>query len=56
MGKKRRGGGKKMREQGKKEGLPPLEWRSGYAPDLYPCYATAMGQIITFAVLHIRRE
>jgi len=30
-------GGKKMegweREEGDREGLPPLEWRSGYAPD-----------------------
>ena len=36
MGKERRGrrgGGEgKEDEGGEKEGLPPLEWRSGYAP------------------------
>jgi len=34
MGKERRGRRRgKEDEGGKKESLPPLEWRSGYAPD-----------------------
>jgi len=32
MGKERRGRERKEDEGGEKEGLPPLEWRSGYAP------------------------
>ena len=36
MGKERRGRrrGGKVDEGGEKEGLPPLEWRSGYAPGM----------------------
>ena len=34
MGKERRGMGRRgKRRGGEREGLPPLEWRSGYAPD-----------------------
>jgi len=33
MGKERRGKGRReKRRGGEREGLPPLEWRSGYAP------------------------
>jgi len=32
---RRRGGEGKEDEGGEKEGLPPLEWRSGYAPANY---------------------
>jgi len=42
MGKERRGeereGDGEEDEGGEKEGLPPLEWRSGYAPGLCSNY------------------
>ena len=34
MGKERRGRREEEEEGGEKAGLPPLEWRSGYAPGI----------------------